>query len=151
MTYLTQQAKTESKTLYQLPIRIYYEDTDAGGIVYYANYLKFMERARTEWLREMGYEQDQLRDEYGMIFVVRAVNIEYFKPALFNDLLSVTVSIADLGKTHITCQQQVYKPVADSGAENELITEATIGLVCIDAKRFRPKRIPDALRENFVI
>lgn len=149
MTYLTQQSKIESNTSYELPIRIYYEDTDAGGIVYYANYLKFMERARTEWLREMGFEQDQLRDEYGMIFVVRSVNIEYFKPALFNDLLGVTVSIADLGKTHITCQQRVYKPSVGSDTKKELITEATIGLVCIDAKRFRPKRIPDVLRKRF--
>ena len=131
-------------SIYEHSIRVYYEDTDAGGIVYYANYLKFMERARTEWLRELGFEQDQLRDEYGLIFVVRAVNIEYFKPALFNDLLKVTVSTAELGKTHITCQQQVFKQ-----AEGAVITEATVGLVCIDAKRFRPMRIPDALRNRF--
>ncbi len=150
MIYLTDQANPSNKdTTYTLPIRIYYEDTDAGGIVYYANYLKFMERARTEWLRELGYEQDQLRDEYGMIFVVRSAHVDYFKPALFNDLLNVSVSVAELGKTHITCQQQVFKSVSDT--TQELITEATIGLVCIDAQRFRPVRIPDMLRSSFEV
>ncbi len=138
-----------NEVAYSLPIRVYYEDTDAGGIVYYANYLKFMERARTEWLRELGFEQDQLRDEHGVIFVVRSVNIEYFKPALFNDQLNVTVSIAELGKTHIVCQQQVFR-VSDAD-DPELINEATVGLVCIDASRFRPKRIPDAIRGNMSV
>ncbi|MEE9303591.1 MAG: tol-pal system-associated acyl-CoA thioesterase [Thiotrichaceae bacterium] len=148
---MTDQANQSNKDdIYTLPIRIYYEDTDAGGIVYYANYLKFMERARTEWLRELGFEQDQLRDEYGMIFVVRSVNIEYFKPALFNDLLNVTVSIAEIGKTSITCKQQVFKPDPESRSETALITEATIGLVCIDAKRFRPVGIPAVLRSSLV-
>ncbi len=150
MTDQTKNNQRESvkgdEVAYSLPIRVYYEDTDAGGIVYYANYLKFMERARTEWLRELGFEQDQLRDEHGVIFVVRSVNIEYFKPALFNDQLNVTVSITELGKTHIICQQQVFK--ASNADEQELLTGATVGLVCIDAKRFRPKRIPDALRER---
>jgi acyl-CoA thioester hydrolase len=151
-TCLTQAVNNSENTQgehYQLPIRVYYEDTDAGGIVYYANYLKFMERARTEWLRELGFEQDRLRDEYGLIFVVRAVNIEYFKPALFNDLLTVSVSISDFGKTHITCQQQVFK-LKEQALETEVITDATVSLVCIDAKRFRPMRIPDILKNKMM-
>ena len=142
----------------QLSIRVYYEDTDAGGIVYYANYLKFMERARTEWLRNLGFEQDQLRDEYGLIFVVRAVNIEYLKPALFNDQLMVSVSMTDVGKTQMSCYQQVFKKKNGSeykgksrdkkGHETEVIADATVSLVCVDAKRFRPKRIPDVLKES---
>ena len=129
---------------YVLPIRIYYEDTDAGGIVYYANYLKFMERARTEWLRDLGFEQDRLREDHDMIFVVRSVAIDYLKPALFNDLLNVTVDITSVGKTHISCHQQVLKTTR---TDQQLIAEARVGLVCIDAKRFRPQRIPSELRE----
>ena len=73
------------------PVRVYYEDTDAGGVVYYANYLKFMERARTEWLRTLGFEQTTLLNDYGIKFVVRAVALEYLRPALFNDRLEITV------------------------------------------------------------
>ncbi|MCK5726966.1 MAG: tol-pal system-associated acyl-CoA thioesterase [Thiotrichaceae bacterium] len=127
-------------TSYSLPIRIYYEDTDAGGIVYYANYLKFMERARTEWLRDGNIEQDQLRDEFGLIFVVRSVNIDYLKPAVFNDLIDVSVSIKVLGKTHLIVSQQAVR------AQERLCT-AEVGLVCIDAQHFRPRRIPPIIRD----
>ena len=132
--------KNSQKTsLYTLPIRVYYEDTDAGGVVYYANYLKFMERARTEWLRDAGFEQDELRAQENIIFVVRSVNIEYFRPALFNQQLCVTVNVSEVGRTHITCQQQVLT------INNALVAEATIVLVCVDALRFRPKRIPESI------
>ncbi len=136
-----------NKAPYALPVRVYYEDTDAGGIVYYANYLKFMERARTEWLRELGFEQDQLRAEYNLIFVVRSVEIEYFLPALFNDQLSVTVEITDYGKTHIRCLQHIYKTVNN---KEQRITQANIGLVSIDAGSFRPRRLPEALKEPLI-
>jgi len=121
---------------YSLPIRIYYEDTDAGGIVYYANYLKFMERARSEWLRDLSIEQDQLHRELGIIFVVRSVQIDYLKPAVFNDLLHVSVAVKELGKTHLTVSQNV------TNQKQNLLCQAEIKLVCIDAQRFRPKRIP---------
>ncbi len=126
-------------SLYTLPIRVYYEDTDAGGVVYYANYLKFMERARTEWLRDAGFEQDDLREQENIIFVVRSVNIEYLRPALFNQQLCVTVDVSDVGRTHITCQQQVLT------TSNDVVAEATVGLVCVDAQRFRPKRLPESI------
>lgn len=113
-----------NKPDFEYSLRVYYEDTDAGGIVYYANYLKFMERARTEWLRALGFEQDQLREEQDVIFVVRSVNIQYFKPAIFNNQLNVTVSLTDLKKIQLTCHQQVL-----NGAI--LNTEATVSLVCV--------------------
>lgn len=121
---------------YSFPIRIYYEDTDAGGIVYYANYLKFMERSRTEWLRSLAIEQDQLRDELGIIFVVRSVTINYLKPAIFNDLLDVSVHLDLIGKTHLTISQEI------TNTHSEVLCNAEISLVCIDKQRFRPRKIP---------
>ena len=87
------------------PVRVYYEDTDAGGVVFYANYLKFMERARTEWLRAAGVEQDALLAETGLLFVVVEVNVRYHKPARFNDLLDVTVVPVDRGRSRFTVRQ----------------------------------------------
>jgi len=135
-------AQYKQSGIFSLPVRVYYEDTDAGGIVYYANYLKFMERARTEWLRELGFEQDELAEQTGVIFVVRSVNIDYFSPARFNEQLCVTVEVTELGKTHIQCQQQVYRLEAKAENRRTLLAEAKIGLVCIDKQRFRPKKIP---------
>jgi len=89
------------------PVRVYYEDTDNGGVVYYANYLKFMERARTEWLRSLGLEQDRLINEQGIIFAVRSVQVDYLKPALFNQLLSVSAEIIATGKASLTFKQEV--------------------------------------------
>lgn len=139
--------------IFKLPVRIYYEDTDAGGIVYYANYLKFMERARTEWLRCRGFEQDELRATYGIIFVVRKVSIDYLLPAFFNDQLLVTVEIKQVGKTHISCLQQVYKRENEEEHQHTpvtetLITEATVDLVCIDVQHLRPKRLPESLKKQ---
>ena len=90
------------------PVRVYYEDTDSGGVVYYANYLKFMERARTELLRSVGYEQDQLQQELGIIFAVHSANIQYKKPARFNDELNVFTSITHIGKASINFKQSIY-------------------------------------------
>ncbi len=136
----------KTKETFKLPIRVYYEDTDAGGIVYYANYLKFMERARTEWLRSLGFEQDQLREGWNIIFVVRKVIIEYLLPALFNDQLTVSVEISSLGKTHIGCLQKIYKTTE---GKDKLITEASVDLVCVDDKSLRPRRLPETLRKAF--
>ena len=84
------------KMPFNWPVRVYYEDTDAGGVVFYANYLRFMERARSEWLRSCGFEQDQVRDEYNIVFAVRSVDIKYLKPARFNDQLNVRLSAQDV-------------------------------------------------------
>lgn len=128
--------KGKNIALFTFPIRVYYDDTDAGGLVYHANYLIFMERTRTEWLRSLGFEQDALRREENMLFMVRSVNIDYKKPAIFNQQLYVTMGILDKGKTYFNCYQQVLS------TDNEVMTEATIKLVCVDAQRLKPKRLP---------
>jgi len=119
------------------PVRVYYEDTDAGGVVYYANYLKFMERARTEWLRELGFEQDALRDEEGIIFAVRAVEVEYLKPAHFNDLLNVSVRTLRAGKASVTLTQAVVRD-----GQTDPLCLATVRLASVDAATLRPKAVP---------
>lgn len=124
--------------------RVYYEDTDAGGVVYYANYLKFLERARTEWLRSFGFEQDQLREEYAIVFAVRRVDIQYIKPARFNELLTVSVEEANLRPASIGMQQTVTK----AENKNELIVNATVNIVCIDSQKFSPCPIPKPIFET---
>lgn len=117
------------------PVRVYYEDTDAGGVVFYANYLNFMERARTEWLRAAGVEQDQLLADSGVLFVIVEVNVRYHKPARFNDLLDVTVAPVDRGRSRFTVRQEVRRG-------DELLVSGTVSAACIDAATFKPKPIP---------
>ena len=121
------------------PVRVYYEDTDAGGVVYYANHLSFMERARTEWLRAQGFEQPQMAAEHGVLFVVRAVNIEYLRPSRFNDSLQVTVEVVNVGGSRIRFLQRVLR-------DDEDIARATVDVVCVDTGSFRPVRLPPAMR-----
>jgi len=118
-----------------MPLRIYYEDTDAGGVVYYANYLKFMERARTEWLRSLGFEQDELSREPGVIFAVRAVRVDYLKPARFNDSLEVTVALGRVGSASLVFAQAVRRPA-------EVLCSGEIKIACLDVRRFSPQPIP---------
>ena len=120
------------------PVRVYWEDTDAGGVVYYANYLKFMERARSEWLRAFGFEQDALRDEAGVVFVVRRVEIDYLAPARFNDALDVTVRLHEAGRASIVVRQELLR------GESRL-AKAEVTLACVDAVRFKPVKIPSPL------
>ena len=122
------------------PVRVYYEDTDAGGVVYYANYLRFMERARTEWLRALGFEQDALREQ-GYLFAVKNVAIDYRLPAKFNNQLEVTSRISGLGRASITFTQQVVRQQA-------CLADARIVVVCLDAALFRPKALPDQLKKE---
>lgn len=123
------------------PVRVYYEDTDAGAVVYYANYLKFMERARTEWLRELGYEQDVLLQDYALVFVVRSVQIDYLQPARFNDALTVTVQVADLTGASITLAQSIYRTPT-----NETLSQGVVKIVCVNATSFKPIAIPEILK-----
>src|SRR3989304_1505700 len=95
--------------IFSIPIRVYYEDTDAGNVVYYANYLKFMERARTEWLRALGFEQDELIRRDGVIFAGRSAKIEFLKPARFNDMLQATVQVSRRGKASLTFAQEIRR------------------------------------------
>lgn len=117
-------------------VRVYYEDTDAGGVVYHANYLRFMERARTEWLREQGYEQDVLREQ-GLIFTVRSAALEFIRPARFNDLLDVSVSIKKIRGASVDIKQTITD---QSGAT---VCEGDVRIACVDAATLRPRPIPE--------
>lgn len=118
------------------PVRVYWEDTDAGGVVYYANYLKFLERARTEWLSHLGLEQDRLADEAGVVFVVRRVEADYLRSARFNDRLTVRCRLQALSRVSLTMAQQVLRG-------DEVLLEAEVKVVCVDRGAFRPVKIPD--------
>ena len=125
------------------PIRVYYEDTDSGGVVYYANYLKFMERARTEWLRTRGFEQDALLRDRRLLFAVRRLDMDYYRPARFNDRLEVVSRIAHPGRASLTFAHAIQR--ADSA---EILCSARVKVACIDADRFQACRMPrDLLRE----
>ncbi|MFH1816491.1 MAG: tol-pal system-associated acyl-CoA thioesterase [Pseudomonadota bacterium] len=120
------------------PVRVYWEDTDAGGVVYYANYLKFMERARSEWLRAFGIEQDVLRDETGVVFVVRRVEIDYLSPARFNEQLEVSVVLHEAGRASLSVRQELMHG-------STRLAEAVVTLACVDAIRFKPVKIPEPI------
>ena len=124
------------------PVRVYYEDTDAGGVVYYANYLKYLERARTEYLRALGFEQDQLKQQDGIIFAVRSLTIQYRKPAVFNDALTVTAEVIDRGKASLTFSQMITRD-----NDKTIICSADVTIACLDATRFSPARIPARIQE----
>ena len=117
------------------PVRVYWEDTDAGGVVYYATYLKFMERARSEWLRALGFEQDALRDEAGVLFVVRRVAVDYLAPARFNEQIEVSVGLHEIGRASLSVTQTL------SRGPTRLVS-ALVTLACVDAVRFKPVKIP---------
>lgn len=120
---------------FRWPVRVYWEDTDAGGVVYYANYLKFMERARSEWLRALGFEQDVLRDEAGAVFVVRRVEVDYLSPARLNDQLDVSVNLHEIGRASLSVKQTLTR-----GATRLVCAQVT--LACVDAAHFKPIKIP---------
>jgi acyl-CoA thioester hydrolase len=126
---------------FQWPIRVYYEDTDAGGVVYYANYLRFYERARTEFLRTHGYEQDQLRDQEQLIFAVRTVEVDYLRPARFNQSLQVSAEIANTRGASIWFRQQITL----TDEPEQILSTAHIRVVCIHAETFRARPIPNSM------
>ena len=127
-----------SQQPFTLPIRVYYEDTDAGGVVYYANYLKFCERARTEWLRTFGVSQQALIDEQGLGFVVRSVQADYLAPARLDDALIVVTQVAMLRRASILFEQQLMRG-------QELLFTARVLLASIDLRRQKPVAIPASL------
>jgi acyl-CoA thioester hydrolase len=122
------------------PLRVYYEDTDAGGVVYYANYLKFMERCRTEWLRSLGFEQDRLLKEEGVLFAVRHVEADFRAPARFNDALVVEARIIKKGKASLTFRQEIRRE-----SDRQLLCSGDVKVACIDAQGFRPTPIPEKI------
>ncbi len=129
------------------PVRVYWEDTDAGGVVFYANYLKFFERARTEWLRALGIGQQQLRDDTGVIFIVVATALRYRAPARLDDTLWVTVWPTTTGRASMTLQQQAWRDNSDQPPT--LLCEGTIRIGCVDAASFRPSRFPAQITKTW--
>ena len=127
---------------FRLPVRVYYEDTDAGGVVYYANYLKYLERARTEWLRAAGWDQAGLASERGLLFAVRTVELDYRAPARLDDMLEVEARIADLGHARIDFEQRVLR-------DGRPLCTGRVRVVCLDAAAFRPCALPDDMKEVF--
>ena len=119
-------------------MRVYYEDTDAGGVVYYANYLKFYERARTEMLRALDFHQDQLIAERQIIFVVRSVQVEYLIPARFNEQLQISADIGLLKSASMVFEQKIMR-------DQDLLSTATVRIGCLDSETMRPKKIPENL------
>lgn len=120
------------------PIRIYWEDTDAGGIVYYANYLKFMERARTEWLRTLGVEQETLKAEQGLMFVVVHADVSFRKPARYGDSLRVSCALEERSRASMTFRQEVVRE-----STNEKLVEGLVRIACLDAERLKPRGLPE--------
>jgi acyl-CoA thioester hydrolase len=123
---------------FQFPVRVYWEDTDAGGIVFYANYLKFFERARTEWLRAAGVEQHQLREETGIIFVVASTSVRYLAPARLDDMLTLTVEPEPAGRASLVVRQRALRG-------DTLLAEGEIRIGCVRAEDLKPQRLPDAV------
>jgi acyl-CoA thioester hydrolase len=125
---------------FSLPVRIYFEDTDSGGVVYHSNYLKFMERARTEWLRSVGINQHLLKNHDHIMFVVHRIDIQYKLPARFNDDLIVKSELKDIGSSKIEFRQMIYR-------DNEMLIDASVDIACIDSEKFKPVRIPSTVKE----
>ena len=126
-------------------VRVYWEDTDGGGVVYYANYLKFLERARTEWLRSGGYSQAQLAVEPGVLFSVAEVHIKYLKPARLDELLTVRSTATREGAASLVFKQSIHR----HATRGDVLTEATVRVVCVSAVKFRPQRLPASLAKMF--
>lgn len=127
---------------HSIPIRIYYEDTDAGGVVYHANYLKFGERGRTELLRFLGFENKSLLDQYGVLFIVRHIAADYIKTAHLDDLLRIENTITQLKNASFIMKQTVFR-------DQEMVFSMDVTLVCVDGKEYRPSALPTPVRQKF--
>lgn len=125
------------------PVRVYYEDTDSGGVVYYANYLKFMERARTEYLRHLGFEQDKLIEQQNIIFAVLSVSLDYKSPARFNDELIVTAKLIEIKKASMLFEQKIYH----INQPDKILCQGEIRIACLHADIFKPRAIPKSIME----
>lgn len=131
--------------VFSLPLRVYFQHTDAGGVVYHGSYVNFMERARTEWLRDVcGFSNGALMKEFGVVFVVRSMQVEYLKPALLDDMLEVTAQVKEIGRGRVTLKQTVRRG-------EQLLTEAEVHLVCVALETFKPVSVPEVLREKWKI
>ena len=126
---------------FQWPVRVYYEDTDAQGVVYYANYFRFMERARTEWLRSLGVDMVRLQDEDRRIFVVAEVNTKFHAPARLSDDLVVTAALKDLSRVAFDIEQKIFR----NSTDGELLISGIVKAAYLDADTMRPKRVPSTI------
>jgi acyl-CoA thioester hydrolase len=130
-------------TQFQWPVRVYYEDTDAGGVVYHARYLHFFERGRSEWLRALGFEQDEMVERDGVIFAVRRAEVDFIAPARFNDALRVVSEVQERRRASLTFRQEIRR-----GGDDRLLCAARIQVACLDARRLRPCPMPQALLQE---
>lgn len=128
--------------MHSWPARVYYEDTDAGGVVFYANYLKFFERGRTEWMRSLGFESATLLAEHQRVLVVRNVQIDYLSPARLDDELSIVTRVSRVGGSSVQFEQQVWR-------DQTCLVTGQVTVVCVDTAVFKPTRLPDELRKAF--
>ena len=131
---------------FTIPVRIYYEDTDAGGVVYYANYLKFLERCRTEWLRSVGHGQADLLRNTGIAFVVRNVSLEYLKPARLDDALSVDLALEKVTRSQIFFRQRICRANPQAGNGSDELLVGRIQVVCVDVEKMKIVSIPAPMR-----
>jgi tol-pal system-associated acyl-CoA thioesterase len=130
---------------FELPVRVYWADTDAGGVVYHSNYLDYCERARTEWLRERGFSQQRLAGEEGVLFTVADLAIEFRRPARLDDLLKVRTVANSSGRATVEFVQEIWREEPSA----ELLATARVRVACVDAASFRPRRLPASIVEGF--
>lgn len=128
---------------FRFPVRVYFEDTDAGGVVYYANYLKFYERTRSEWLRSLGISQQQLARDSQILFVVRNVRVDYYRSAVLDDMLTVTLSIAKLRGASIEFEQKIIRN------DGVLCSSCQVTIACVNANKMKPTAFPKEILERF--
>ena len=126
--------------MHEWPVRIYYEDTDSGGVVYHSNYLKYMERARTEWLRSLGIDQVELKKIFSVMFVVKELAIKYLKPAKFDDEIIVQTKVTDNNNCSLNLTQKIIR-------NKEVLTDSVVEIVCINVNLFKPTRIPQDVKK----
>jgi acyl-CoA thioester hydrolase len=127
--------------VYSFPVRVYFENTDAGGVVYHGEYLKFLERARTEWLRHLGFDHQALARNHRALFIVSALSIEFVKPARLDDTVAVSVKLESLGKVRCVFAQEIRR-------EDEVLVKAKVTVASVNAESFKPVEIPEALRKK---
>ena len=135
--------ETVATPCFRQTLRVYWEDTDAGGVVFYANYLKFFERARSEWLRSLGFEQQRMLGDTGAMFVVAATSVRYLRPARLDDLLDVTVTVRNAGLASMSIEQQIWR--GSTAGSGELLAEGTVRIGCVERGTFKPRRIPSEI------
>jgi len=135
-------AEQDPEMFFAIPVRVYYQDTDAAGVVFHATYLDFMERARVEWLRDQGFEPQELARRFGLVFIVRHLDIAYMKPAVLDDLVTVTAAVQKLGGAQVTLVQEILRG-------KEALVRASVNLACVATGSLKPMPVPEEVRAMF--